>query len=222
MTATQTAGVEAAQAAARVAPVAAGVRMRRCPALVAVSVALVVLGALLSVWAYLSLGSAQPVVGVRQDVARGSVISASDLEVVRVGVDPALATVPADRLEALVGQRAAVDLRAGQLMVPTGVTQDVAPHKGMSVLGLALAPGQLPSQPLRVGDRVRVVSTPGQQGDVVAQDVRVFAALVVQVGAADVSGRISVSVEVAEQQAPELAARSASGKVALVVDAREG
>ncbi len=107
-------------------------------------------------------------------------------------------------------------------MVPTGVTQDVAPHKGMSVVGLALAPGQLPSQPLRVGDPVRVVSTPGQQGDVVAQDVRVFTASVVQVGAADVSGRISVSVEVAEQQAPELAARSASGKVALVVDAREG
>lgn len=45
MIATQTAGVEAAQAAARVAPVAAGVQMRRRPALVAVSVALVVLGA---------------------------------------------------------------------------------------------------------------------------------------------------------------------------------
>ncbi len=139
MTATQTAAVEAPQAVARVAPVAAGVRMRRRPALVAVSVALVVLGALLSVWAYSSLGSAQPVVGVRQDVARGSVISASDLEVVRVGVDPALATVPADRLETLVGQRAAVDLQAGQLMVPTGVTQDVAPHKGMSVVGSVAA-----------------------------------------------------------------------------------
>lgn len=200
---------------------APAVKLRRRPALVAVSVALVVLGALLSVWAYSSVGNAHQVVAVRSDVPRGRVITAADLVTVRIGVDPALETVPAEGMSNLVGRRAAVELKAGQLVVPSAVADAVVPGQGRSVVGLSLAAGQFPSEPLVAGDRVRVVSTPGQQGDVEADQVRVFDAVVVQVGAADVSGRSSVSVEVAAQQAPEVAARAASGKVALVLDSRE-
>lgn len=196
-------------------------RMRRRPALIAVSLALVVVGALVSVWAYTSLGSSREVVAVRTDVAMGSVIARESLVMVRVGVDPALQVVPADRIDTVVGQRAAVDLRAGQLMVPAAVSDDVVPHRGNSVVGLSLGPGQLPGEPLRVGDRVRVVSTPGQQGDVVAADVGVFGGVVVGVTGEDPSGKSTVSVEVPEKQAPELAARSATGKIALVLDSRE-
>lgn len=196
-------------------------RMERRPVVVAVSLALVVLGALLSVWAYSSLGNAQQVVAVRADVARGEVISAEALQVVRVGVDPALAVVGADELDSLVGQRASVDLRAGQLVVPASVTAEVVPHAGYSVVGLSLGAGQLPADSLQVGDAVRVVSTPGQQGDVADVELLVFEGAVVSVAAADASGNVGVVVEVSAEQAPELAARSATGKLAVVLDSRE-
>lgn len=204
-----------------VAVVAPQPRLQRRPVVVLVSLALVVLGAVLSVWAYSSLGNAQEVVAVRADVARGEVITAADLQVVRVGVDPALAAVPASGLEALIGQRASVDLRAGQLVVPAAVTSDVVPHAGFSVVGLSLGEGQVPVDTLVVGDRVRVVSTPGQQGDVVEADIRVFDGTVVSVSVSDSSGKVALVVEVPESQAAELAARAATGKLAVVLDARE-
>ena len=196
-------------------------RMRRKPAVVALSLALVVLGAFLSMWAYLSLGNAQQVVAVRADIARGSVITQDALQVVRVGVDPALAVVPASQLESLVGQRAGVDLRAGQLVVPAAVTTEVVPRTGFSVVGVSLGAGQVPADTLQVGDAVRVVSTPGQQGEVVEAELRAFEGVVVTVSPPDASGRLGLVVEVPAQQAPELAARSATGKLAVVLDTRE-
>ena len=196
-------------------------RMRRRPAVVALSLALVVLGALLSVWAYSSLGNAQQVIAVRADISRGEVITVEALQVVRVGVDPALQVVPAADLGLLVGQRAGADLRAGQLVVPSAVTTEVVPHAGFSVVGLSLGAGQLPADALQVGDAIRVVSTPGQQGDVVEAELRVFDGTVISVAPVDTSGNVALVVEVAALQAPELAARSASGKLAIVLDSRE-
>lgn len=196
-------------------------RLQRRPVVVLVSLALVVLGAVLSVWAYSSLGNAQEVVAVRTDVERGAVISAEALQVVRVGVDPALRVVPADELAGLVGQRASTDLKAGQLVVPESVTTEVLPRVGFSVVGLSLGDGQVPVGVLVVGDRVRVVSTPGQQGEVADAELRVFEGTVVSVAAADVSGKVALVVEVPQAHAAELAARSATGKLAVVLDARE-
>ena len=202
-------------------PVVAPPRLHRRPAVVAASLALVVLGALLSVWAYSSLSQAQQVVAVRADVARGAVITQDALQVVRVGVDPALAVVPASELESLVGQRAGVDLRAGQLVVPSAVAAQVVPRAGFSVVGLSLGAGQIPAERLQVGDAVRVVSTPGQQGDFQGAELRVFDGAVVDVSPVDASGNVGLVVEVSAEQAPELAARSATGKLAVVLDSRE-
>jgi hypothetical protein len=49
-------------------------KLRRRPSLIVASVLLVVIGALASAWAYTSLGTAQEVVAVRVDIARGQVI----------------------------------------------------------------------------------------------------------------------------------------------------
>lgn len=196
-------------------------RLQRRPMVVLASIALVVLGAVLSVWAYSTLGSAEEVVAVRADIDRGEVITADALQVVRVGVDPAMQIVPAADLDALVGQRASVDLRAGQLMVPAAATSDVMPHAGFSVVGLSLGDGQVPVNTLVAGDRVRVVSTPGQQGNVVATELRVFEGTVVSVSAADAAGKTAIVVEVSDEHATELAAWAATGKLAIVLDARE-
>lgn len=222
MTSTDTRGWKAAPTppALSTAPLTPPPRLRRRPSLVMASALLVVLGALASVWAYTSLGNAQEVVAVRTDVARGQLITADTLQVVRIGVDPALRTVPADQSGALVGMRAAVDLKAGQLLVPGAVTTAVVPGQGRSAVGLSLTAAQMPSEPLVVGDRVRIVSTPGAQGDVETAALVVFSGAVITVADVAADGTTAVTVEVDAAKAPELAARSASGKVALVLDSR--
>ena len=196
------------------------VKLRRRPALIVAALALVLVGALVSAWAYTSLGNSQAVVVARVDVAAGQLITAEDLQVVLVGVDPSVKVVPADQAGSLVGQRAAVDLTAGQLLVPGSVTQKVFPQAGMSEVGLSLTGGQLPSDPLKVGDRVRVVSTPGAQGDVNPATLVVFDGVVVAVSSRDANGATAVTVQVDQSVAAELAARAATGKVAVVVDSR--
>jgi hypothetical protein len=221
MTSTSTQGwAAAAGTAAQSSALVPPPRLRRRPSLIVASVLLVILGALASAWAYTSLGNAQEVVAVRTDVARGQLITAESLQVVRIGVDPALQTVPASQASALVGKRAAVDLTAGQLLVPGAVTAEVVPGQGKSAVGLSLTAAQMPSVPLVVGDKVRIVSTPGAQGDVGMTPPVVFSGEVVTVSDRAADGTTAVTVQVDADRAPELAARSASGKVALVLDSR--
>ena len=197
-------------------------RARRRPMLMLAAAAMVLLGSGLSVWAYSSLGSAQEVLAARVDVARGTVITPEALQVVRVGVDPALQVVPVANKDALVGQRAAVDLKAGQLLVPQAVSDDVFPHAGLSVVGLTLGSGQMPGTPLLVGDQVRIVSTLGAQGQAQASEIRVFTGEVVGVSAADTTGKATISVELPVGQAPEVAVWAATGNAAVVLESREG
>ena len=198
-------------------------KLRRRPLLVVASVAAVCLGALLAVWAYTSTSTAQEVVAVRSSVPRGTVITREALVTVRVGVDPALKPIPSAELGSIVGQRAAMDLAAGGLVTEANLTAAVLPPASMSVVGVSLPAGLLPGEPLQVGDAVRVVATPGEQGDVVvgAKPPRFIAASVVGVYPDADNAKTVVSVQVPYGQAAELAARAATGKVALVLDSRE-
>src|SRR5665647_1320632 len=72
-------------------------KLRRRPALIVAALALVLVGALVSAWAYTSLGNTQEVVVARVDVAGGQIITADDLQVVRVGVDPSVKVVAANQ-----------------------------------------------------------------------------------------------------------------------------
>ena len=196
-------------------------KLRRRPLMVAASVVAICLGALLAAWAYSSSGTAREVVAVRSDVQRGEVIQRDDLMTVRVGLDPALRPVSASQLDAVVGQRAAKDLAAGGLVTDRAVTTAVVPARNMSVVGVALPAALMPGETLQSGDRVRVVATPGQQGDVTSARQRSIAATVVGVYPDADNTQTVVSVEVPYGQAAELAARAATGKVALVLDSRE-
>ena len=91
----------------------------------------------------------------------------------------------------------------------------------MSIVGVGLSSAQLPGEPLLVGDRVRVVATPGVSGEVTAGEPVTIAATVVGVRVNDENGQSVVSVQVPQGDAAELAARAATGNVALVLDSRE-
>lgn len=199
-------------------------KLRRRPLLALAGLGLVVMGALLAVWVYLSNTDAISVVSVRDTVMRGEMITAADLMTVQVTADPALQLVPAADLDFYVGQRAARDLSAGALLTPDAASDQLVPGAGESVVGLALTSALMPGEPLMVGDRVRVVATPGQAGDPAtfeSADI-VFGAVVVRVTASGESAQTVVSVLVPEQDAAQVAQWASAGRAALVLDSRVG
>ncbi|SDT02144.1 SAF domain-containing protein [Friedmanniella luteola] len=196
-------------------------KLRRRPLVAVASALAVAVGALVSAYAYTSTSNADEVLAVTSTVHRGEVIDRTDVTAVRVGVDPALRTVGADQLDRVVGQRAATDLPAGGLVTDEAIAAAVVPGRDLSVVGVGLPPALLPGEPLRAGDRVRVVATPGDQGEVTAKEPRTIAATVVGVHGSEDTGQLVVDVQVPFDDAAELAARAATGKVALVLDSRE-
>ena len=195
-------------------------KLRRRPWMVLVSAGLVLLGALLGVGVWMMSSTAVGVVTARTAIERGQIISAADLSVTRAVVDPSVQVIPAALLDSLVGKRAASDIAAGTLLSPTQVTDELPPNTGDSVVGVALAAGQLPAEPLRPGDRVRLVQTPPVQGQLPKTLVTLDAEVQSVTTAAD-GQTIVVDLLVPSSRAAEVAARAATGRVALVLDSRE-
>jgi len=86
-------------------------------------------------------------------------------------------------------------------------------------VGISFTPNQLPPYPLVSGDPVRIVDTPVTQGDPPAGTPASIAATIVAVRFDDVSGNTVVAVSVDTFNSSALAARAATGRVALVLDA---
>lgn len=194
-------------------------RQKRRPIWLAAAVLLVALGSL-GVWFVVSnLRDTVSVVALRNDVPRGATITAQDLTTVDINPEPALRTVPASQLAQVVGKRAAVDLPAGVLLPPAAIADTITPPAGQSVVGLALDPGQMPAIELKVGDKVRIISTPKDQDDppTTTPVVTVTAEVVSSSPLTDTS-KTRVDVLVSEQDAARVAAISATNRVALILD----
>lgn len=212
--------------------VAPAPQLRRKPVLLAASVAAVVLGALMGVWAWSAMSDTEGVVAVRESVSRGETIGKNDLVVVHVGVDPQLDTVPGEGLESMIGQQAASDLPEGTLLTKGATTSTVVPSRGQSVVGVAVTADQMPGEKLRAGDTIRVIGTRGNssQGDEASGQSEPDAAPaeptevrteVVSLKKGDQPGTTVVAVVVPESQAAELASLVSTGRVAIVLDSRE-
>ena len=158
-------------------------------------------------------------------IERGAVVSREALGTVSVGLDPAVQSVPASRLEELVGQRAAVDIAAGALLTPASTTSENVPAAGLSLVGVSVTSAMMPGTRLLAGDRIRVVATLGQQQDptLLADPAALDAVVVsVQAGLDSVGqGQTILTVEVPEGDAAGLAAMAATGRVAVVLDSRD-
>lgn len=209
-------------------------KFRRRPLLVVLAVAAVCLGALLGAWAWTAGTTQAEVVALRNNVPRGAIIQAADLQRVRLGVDPSLKTVPGANLGSLVGKRAGQDMQAGSLVNPSAVSDAVVPGTGSSLVGLELAAAQMPAVKLQNGDHVRIVATQGKAaatgaaapGGASAAPAAVISAAVdsvIQVGdsKAGTAQATIVNVIVPEGQAADLASKASSGNIALVLDSRE-
>lgn len=215
---TPAAALAAAPSSARVAP---PVKRHRRPILTLLGIGLVLLAGLGAALAYRSLGTGHDVVAVRQTVHRGEVIDAKDLMTVRIGIDPALHPLAGDQMSSAVGKRAAWDLPAGGVVTQDALTPAVIPPTGSSLVGVAMTPAQMPSEPLRAGDRVRLVAVPKQGTETAAGAAETIAGTVVSTRGLTRGDSTIVDVEVPVAEAPTWAAYAARGEVALTLETRE-
>lgn len=193
-------------------------KQRRRPLLMVICVILVALGALGAVFAIQSVSTAQDVVAVRQTVQRGQTITREDLMTVKIGVDPALHPILGADIDTLVGKQAAYDIVAGGVVTTDQVTDTLVPTRGFSVIGVSVEPGAAPVPQLRPGSRVRLVNTPGAQGEVGKNEPEAIDATVVSIGADNTTGATVVSLQVTNASAARAAAIASTGKAGIVLD----
>src|SRR5215470_529412 len=142
------------------------VRRRRRPAVLALAVVLVGLGALVNAVAVaVGQGGRVPVLAVARPVPVGQQITEADVMVVQLATTPGLGTVPAGRRAEVVGRYAAVGLRPGSLFTPDAVSDQRAPTAGQAVLAVAVKTGLVPARGLVPGDRVLLVPVNGDRAD---------------------------------------------------------
>ncbi|MGW1521437.1 SAF domain-containing protein [Streptomyces sp. NPDC002287] len=206
---------------------------RRRPGLIALSVALIAAGGLSGALLFTASGQRSSVLVVARDVPVGATLTEADLAPASLALDPVVKAVPAAKKAGLVGQRAAVALKAGSLLSPGQITAVSLVKNGEQLVGVALKPSQLPASRLAPGQKVLIVSTPdpaqagaaavaGKPADP-APAPKTLAATVVAVGvAAPATGVVVVDVAVPAADGPVLASRVASGAVALIVAAQAG
>ena len=195
---------------------------RRSVPLAAGGVVLVVACALVFAEGWLAAGHRQPVLALSQPVAAGQVITAADLETVRVSAAGPVSLVPASRQAEVVGSTAAVSLPAGSLLAGSDIGTP-PPVKGQVRLGIALKPGAYPPD-LAAGQAVDVLATPAaaaagssSSGGAPAA-LPVGEAVVLSVSAATAaggSGDTVVEIQVPADAMPQVAAANAAGQIAL-------
>ena len=184
----------------------------------ALAVALLVGFGALGAWFYTSAGSKVPVVMAKNDIPVGHAIRRDDLTTVDVA--GGVTAVGADHLSSLLGQRAAVEILPNTLVQRAMVTSGSPVAAGQGLVGVAAAPGQIPSSGLVPGDTVEVLQLP--QKGVAASTSSASAVLVASATVFDVrpntssSGGTLLTLIVPTSAAFGVAQASNAGQIALV------
>lgn len=190
-----------------------GPRTRRVP-WVALGLIPMVGGALAFSMLVSSAGERTAVVVTARPLEAGHVVEAADLAVVDAALDGPAAVVPAARRAELVGQRVAGHLPAGSVVGFGHFTAASGLEAGQVVVGALLGPGGLPVPDLRVGDRVRLLATAGDE----AAGDGLGSASVYRVSPGTTAGTQFVSLAVDDSDAQAVADAAAAQRLRLVLE----
>ena len=118
--------------------------------------------ALAALWLFTSSSSRTEVLALANDVVRGDTVEREDLVAVEIAADDSHLLLRPDQANELVGRVALIELPAGALAISSQFAQSSPLVVGEGIVGLDLAPGQVPSSTLSPGTTVAVVLTPTQ------------------------------------------------------------
>ena len=195
-------------------------RRDRRPALAALAVLLILLGAFGSAVVAFRSGSRVDVLVARHDIQVGQVMSRADFTTARVAADSGL-TLDADAVGNFVGTHAASNIPAGTLVNgQMFLSGDVLP-RGTQLVGVVVdVTRRTAARPLP-GDVVRLFYVSGSGGQPVGNlspgDTVVEAARVYDTGSGNGSGSMSLTVLVRDADAGQLADLASSGSIAVTV-----
>lgn len=200
---------------------------RRRPGVIALSLALIAAGGTGVAVLLLQVGHRTEVVTVVRDVQVGQVLTDDDLGKASISLDPAVKAVHADKLNSVVGKRAAVELKPGSLLAPSQVTKDSLVKAGEQLVPIGLKPEQVPATALVPGQKVELVHVPapgatdtGKTSDTPPQTI---AGRVVKASsAAPGTGIVVVDVATTATDGPTAAAWVSAGTLRLVLAAPDG
>src|SRR5690606_9114828 len=97
---------------------------------------------------------------------------------------------------------------------------ELVPGQGQAMVGVAVTRAQLPSEPLRPGDVIRVVETPGSQEAAPSGVPAWIEATVVRSTVDESTQQRVIDVVLPTRDALTLAARVATGRIAVVLASR--
>lgn len=196
----------------------APVPSRRRPAQLLAGLVLAAVGALAAWWIVNDTAQRVPVLVIARPVAVGQVIADADVAISHVAVDRTVAVVPAARRADVVGQVARTELVAGAVLAPDQIGPVGPPTPGQVLVVIAVPASRMPATGLAPGTSILVVSTPTVDADAAAaKPPASIAATVIRVGTPDLNGLTPVDVAVPAGDGPALAARAATGRIAVVV-----
>lgn len=195
-------------------------RRDRRPALAALALLLVLVGALGSALVAYRSGSRVEVLVARDDIAVGQVVTAADLTTARVAADGGL-TIDAAAIDNFIGTRAASSIPQGTLLNGDMFLGGEIIPRGAQVVGVVVDITRRTTTRIKPDDVVQLVyvsGSGGQQGGPVSPgDSIVKAARVVDVGRGGSSGQLSVSVLVPDRDAGLVADLASANSLALTL-----
>ncbi|MEU5562880.1 SAF domain-containing protein [Micromonospora musae] len=195
------------------------VRQRRIrPGLLGLAVLLIALGGLGAAFAVTSVRATGNYLAVARPVEVGRQLSADDLRPVQVAGGQGLAPVPADRIDEVLGKRAAVSLTPGTLLTMGQLTDAPLLGPDQQQLALGLDPAEVPARQLHPGDKLLLVSTPDDNADgsAAAGGTR-FQATVIDTSTSETSDDIVVYLALAVRDVPAVVALTAQDRIAVVL-----
>lgn len=182
----------------------------------ALCIALALVGGLITYFG-LSGNGQQTVLVAKDGLVRGQEITSGSLTTINIASDAGNGAVPAEQSATVIGQKATVDLPKGSLITTNNVGPSLGIKDGTSVVGVGLTTAQAPSRQLQAGDKVRIIRTPTQGGQIDTKSVPV-AGVVDSTRPDDVKGLIIVDIVVPSADAANVVAWSASGNAGLILD----
>ncbi len=186
----------------------------RRPALAALAILLVMLGALGSALIAYRSGDRVEVLVASRDISPGTQVTIEDFTVARVAHDGGQ-TVSASSIQQFNGAYATSRIPAGTIVINTMFSEvDFVPAGGQLV-GVSVAPELRPSQPIEQGDVVALYSVTQGSGEAPVAATLVPAVRVVQVSSSENSSTLDMTVLVPDAEVANVVALSASGLVAV-------
>ncbi|HEU5355343.1 MAG TPA: hypothetical protein VFU65_12820 [Actinocrinis sp.] len=200
----------------------------RKPALAALGLLLVLVGALASVYLQQRAGNRVGVVEIVKRVPQGQTIAADSISEVMVAVDSNISYVTwaQARAGALHGYTARTDLLPGTLLVGQMLTTVLPLPPGQEVIGLSLKDGQYPIG-IQVGDTVSAYYVSNKNDDKTGQSYLsdgfttppiVASVRVYDVGTASANGALDISLVLSQQSANAVTQAASGGNLVLVFD----